>query len=60
VRLRGCNPEPLMSALGHKRTFHQFSPMSALPPRADIDRDRGNAALCQATNRGRYPERSRY
>ena len=25
-----------MSALGHKRTFRQFSVMSALPPKADI------------------------
>ena len=25
-----------MSALGQKRTFHQFRPMSALPPKADI------------------------
>jgi hypothetical protein len=25
-----------MSALGHKRTFRDFGPMSALPPKADI------------------------
>jgi hypothetical protein len=25
-----------MSALGHKRTFRNFRPMSALPPKADI------------------------
>ena len=25
-----------MSALGHKRTFRSFRPMSALPPKADI------------------------
>jgi hypothetical protein len=28
----------LMSALGHKRTSHQVRGMSALPPKADIDR----------------------
>jgi hypothetical protein len=31
-----------MSALGHKRTFHEVQTMSALPPEADIaecDRD---------------------
>jgi hypothetical protein len=27
---------PLMSALGQKRTFKLASPMSALPPKADI------------------------
>jgi hypothetical protein len=26
-----------MSALGHKRTFSDVEPMSALPPKADID-----------------------
>src|SRR6516165_10830457 len=36
VRLHGRNPEPLMSALGHKRTLRRFHPMSALPPKADI------------------------
>jgi hypothetical protein len=30
------HPEPLMSALGHKRTLKSFRPMSALPPKADI------------------------
>jgi hypothetical protein len=35
-------PEPLMSALGHKRTLRHLRPMSALPPKADMvqhDRD---------------------
>src|SRR6516165_1881543 len=27
---------PPMSALGHKRTFRSFRPMSALPPKADV------------------------
>jgi hypothetical protein len=31
------NPESLMSALGHKRTFSPRYAMSALPPKADID-----------------------
>jgi len=42
VRLHGSNPEPLMSALGQKRTFTRLQPMSALPPKADMteqDRD---------------------
>src|SRR5262249_48765861 len=37
VRLHGSNPEPLMSALGQKRTFKRLRLMSALPPKADID-----------------------
>jgi hypothetical protein len=31
-----------MSALGHKQTFCDAGPMSALPPIADIDRRLGN------------------
>ena len=38
VSLHGSNPEPLMSALGQKRTFEYVRAMSALPPKADIDR----------------------
>jgi hypothetical protein len=34
--LRGNNPQNRMSALGHKRPFRDFPPMSALPPKADI------------------------
>ena len=36
VRLHGSNPEPLMSALGQKRTSGHDQIMSALPPKADI------------------------
>ena len=36
VELQSSNPEPLMSALGHKRTLKSFRPMSALPPKADV------------------------
>jgi hypothetical protein len=36
TNLRCKNPEPLMSALGQKRTFTHLRPMSALPPKADI------------------------
>ena len=36
VSLHGGNPEPLMSALGHKRTLGHVQSMSALPPKADI------------------------
>jgi hypothetical protein len=38
VRLHGSNPEPPMSALGQKRTFSHLRPMSALPPKPDMDR----------------------
>jgi hypothetical protein len=31
VSLRSGNPKPLMSALGHKRTFSEVCAMSALP-----------------------------
>ena len=34
------NCKPLMSALGHKRTFHALPLMSALPPEADIPHSR--------------------
>ena len=37
-RLDTRNPEPLMSALGHKRTSRRFHPMSVLPPKADMAR----------------------
>ena len=36
VKLHGSNFEPLMSALGQKRTFGIVQLMSALPPKADI------------------------
>jgi hypothetical protein len=36
VNLRGSNPDPLMTALGHKRKFSKLQLMSALPPKADI------------------------
>jgi len=44
VKLRGSNFEPLMSALGHKRTFSGLCAMPALPPKADIDRWRREGA----------------
>jgi len=34
--LYGNDMEPLMSALGHKRTLGRLYVMSALPPKADI------------------------
>ena len=37
VSLHGSNPEPLMSALGQKQTLQSVRPMSALPPKADIE-----------------------
>jgi hypothetical protein len=41
VTLHGSNPEPLMSALGQKRTSELVQSMSALPPIADVvERDR--------------------
>src|SRR6516225_2332969 len=36
VKLHGSNFEPLMSALGQKRTSAHVRPMSALPPKADM------------------------
>ena len=36
VRLQSSNREPLMSALGQKRTLGHLRAMSALPPKADI------------------------
>jgi len=34
--LHSSDPEPLMSALGQKRTLGQLRVMSALPPKADM------------------------
>jgi hypothetical protein len=42
VSLHGSSPEPLMSALGHKRTLGLVSLMTALPPKADIAQHGGN------------------
>jgi hypothetical protein len=36
VKLHSSNFEPLMSALGQKRTSEDVKAMSALPPKADI------------------------
>jgi hypothetical protein len=36
VSLRGSDPEPLMSAMGQKRTLACPRRMSAIPPKADI------------------------
>ena len=36
--LRSSNLEPLMSALGQKQTLTPVNLMSALPPKAEIDR----------------------
>src|SRR5262249_28581384 len=47
VKLYGSNPEPLMSALGQKRTSECFQSMSALPPIADIGTQPLMSALCQ-------------
>ena len=40
VILRSSNFEDCMSHLGHKRTLRLASPMSALPPKADIPQRR--------------------
>src|SRR6516225_6314891 len=36
IKLHSSNSELPMSALGHKQTFPNVRPMSALPPKADI------------------------
>jgi hypothetical protein len=52
VSVRGRNPEPLMSALGQKRTFRKLHPMSALPPKADIDGHSPNVRFVPKANIG--------
>ena len=37
VSLHRSDMGPLMSALGQKRTLERLHPMSALPPKADMD-----------------------
>ena len=47
-RTRGPRFVGRMSALGHKRTFCERGAMSALPPKADIDRAASSmSARCQ-------------
>jgi hypothetical protein len=38
VSLHSSNPEPLMSALGHKQTLRRVNRTSASPPKGDIRR----------------------
>ena len=42
IILRGNNPLERMSALGQKQTWQPVGAMSALPPKADIDRSPHN------------------
>ena len=51
--MQGSNPEPLMSALGQKRTFRSNRLMSALPPKADIGKRRVSVAGCNPDGEGR-------
>ena len=52
--------EPLMSAMGHKRTFSKVCAMSALPPEADIDRHDWNVRFVPKADIVRCGERRRY
>jgi hypothetical protein len=45
ISLHGGNPEPVMSALGHKRKLRHLRIMSALPPKADIPLRDGHVRL---------------
>jgi len=45
--VRHSKIHPLMSALGHKRTFGIVQSMSALPPKADITERTGGVRFCQ-------------
>ena len=45
---------PPMSALGQKRTFRNIGPMSALPPKADIDHHGWNVAAASDDHRDRF------
>jgi hypothetical protein len=47
VSLHGSNFEPLMSALGQKRTFCEVCAMSALPQKRTSRSAIGMSALCQ-------------
>jgi len=60
LSLHGSNPKPLMSALGQKQTLRLASPMSALPPKADIVHGSGDvrfvpkADILRCGIQGRY------
>jgi hypothetical protein len=49
VSLRRNAPEPLMSALGHKRTFRRAPPMSALTAKANIAQRSGHSMTSSAS-----------
>jgi hypothetical protein len=49
VSLHSSNHKLLMSALGQKQTLRRVSPMSAIPPKADIGHD-SRIPLCAITN----------
>jgi hypothetical protein len=50
VSLHGSNSEPLMSALGQKRTSDCHPLMSAIPPKADIAERRLDARFVPITD----------
>jgi len=60
VILRSSNPEPLMSALGQKRTLDNVAPMSALPPKADIAERDHNVCFVPIADKVRRNKRRRY
>jgi hypothetical protein len=55
--LHRSNPEALMSALGHKRTSADVKPMSALPPKADIDHHNSNVRFVPKADMRRGKQR---
>jgi hypothetical protein len=54
VSLHGSNSEPLMSALGQKRTSDCHPLMSAIPPKADIAERRLDARFVPITTSPRH------
>ena len=59
VSLHSSNPEPLMSALGQKRTLRGVRPMSALPSKADIDQHGRDVRFVPKADKVQCSNRSR-
>ena len=60
VNLHSSNSEPLMSALGQKRTLRRVCVMSALPPKADIGTQSQNVRFVPKADILRCSKKCRY
>jgi hypothetical protein len=57
-RRQGCNPDPLMSALGLKRTFSEFARCPLYPRKGTSVKHLAMSALCQKRTQHRSKSRT--